>query len=73
MAESRRERKPTWAVAMAAVVAALLVFAIIFAWVQMRGAASEADLRMGPSVPELPTPRLPEAPRLPDAPIPRPQ
>ncbi|WP_374468673.1 hypothetical protein [Phenylobacterium sp.] len=73
MAQTQRGRIPTWAAFTAGLAVALLLALAWTGWSRTRGAAGEVDLRIGPAVPDLPAPRMPDAPRLPDAPIPVPK
>jgi hypothetical protein len=73
MAETSGRRIPTWAAFLAGMAAALLLALAWMGWSQTRGAGRDLDLQLGPAVPELPMPSLPDAPRLPDAPLPVPR
>lgn len=73
MAQTSGRRLPTWLAFLAGVALALLLALAWTAWSRLRDAGREMDVRVGPAVPELPSPRLPDAPRIPDAPLPMPK
>jgi hypothetical protein len=72
MAEtSPRRISPLVAFVIGVVVALLLAFAWM-GWTRTQGAAHDLDIAV-PRGPDLPIPKLPDAPRIPDAPVPSPR
>ncbi len=74
MADATPRRTSSWIAFAAGVVATL---AVLLAWWALSASRRTADdvrlVAPVPSVPDLPTPRLPETPRLPDPPMPGPR
>ena len=72
MAETSRRTSP-WVAFTAGAVAMLALLLAWTAWNRTRDAGDRLEVAVGPALPHVPAPRLPEAPRLPDAPVPTPR
>lgn len=73
MAETSRNRTSPWVAFIAGAVAMLALALGWTAWNRVQDAPRKMQVAIGPSLPRVPAPRLPEAPRLPDAPVPTPR
>lgn len=73
MAETRRRRASPWVAFTAGAVAMLALVLAWTAWNRLSEAPRRIDVAVGPDLPHLPAPRLPDAPRLPAAPMPAPR
>jgi hypothetical protein len=73
MTETPRHWTNPWVAFSAGAVAMLALLLAWGAWNRLVDAPHRIQVALGPDLPQIPAPRLPEAPRLPAVPVPAPR